>query len=210
MRYKSSLGRKQRKALYNLPWHQRRKKMGTHLDGKLIEKYHTRSIAVRKGDTVRVLRGDADIVGLEAKVVVIDIKGMKIVVEGVTLPKADGKQKQRWIDPSNVIITKLDLSDPLRRRRIEKRGRLVEGELKEEAAAPEPKDAKEEKGKEEDASEEKTEYLTETKEDGGTGAEDDDADEDEDNEDKDDDKSRDKDSNVTVDDIRDDEESDSK
>jgi len=134
----SSLGRKQRKALYNLPWHQRRKHLGVHLDGKLIEKYHVRSISVRKGDTVKVLRGkhgETGVVGLEAKVARVDIKDMKIIVEGGTISKADGKQKEREIDPSNVLLTKLDLSDPKRRRRIERKGKLAEGELKEEAEA---------------------------------------------------------------------------
>lgn len=135
MKVQSSLGRKQRKAHFNQPWHERRKKMGAHLDTKLMEKYHIRSLPVRKGDTVKILRGDADVLGHEAKVAKIDITHMRIVVEGITAQTAKGKAKERWVNPSNVMIIKLDLTDPLRRKRIEKRGKLAEGALKAEADA---------------------------------------------------------------------------
>lgn len=135
----SSLSRKQRKTLYNLPWHQRRKKVSVHLETKLMEKYNVRSLQVRKGDTIKILRGDADVLGHEAKVALVDINRMKVIVEGITTSKADGKQKQRFIDPSNLLLIKLDLSDPKRRRRIEKKGKLAEGAVKEEEEKKEEK-----------------------------------------------------------------------
>jgi large subunit ribosomal protein L24 len=191
MMVESSLGRKQRKALYNLPWHQRRKRLSVHLDNKLIEKYHIRAIPVRKGDTVKVMRGkhgQTGVVGLEAKVAKVNVKGMKIVVEGATISKADGKQKEREIDPSNVLLTKLDLSDPKRRRRIEKKGKLADGALKEEAAAAiaaADAEKKKEEGKKEVKKEEKGEGETSDTPgaegkpgSGGEGADDDTADDD--------------------------------
>jgi len=44
---------------------------------------------------------------------------MLIEVDGVVLTKSDGKQVARRIHPSNVVITKLDLSDPKRKEKLE-------------------------------------------------------------------------------------------
>jgi large subunit ribosomal protein L24 len=99
--------------------------MSAHLEPKLIEKYNIRSLPVRKGDTIKIVRGDKKIKGFEGKVIEVDLKSCKIAIEGVTSVKADRKEVQRYIHPSNVIITKLDLSDPLRRKRIEKKGKLT-------------------------------------------------------------------------------------
>ena len=147
----SSLGRKQRKTLYNLTWQKRRKKLSVHLESKLIEKYNVRSLPAKKGDTVKVIRGDADILGHEAKVALVHVKNMKIIVEGITRSKADGKQKQRYIDPSNLLLIKLDLSDPKRRRRIEKKGKLAEGAVKDEEEKKALEAAKEDEKKEAEA-----------------------------------------------------------
>ncbi|MCK4366895.1 MAG: 60S ribosomal protein L26, partial [Thermoplasmata archaeon] len=43
-------------------------------------------------------------------------------IEGLTRKKADGTQIGKKIHPSNLIITKLDLSDPMRRERFEALG----------------------------------------------------------------------------------------
>ena len=119
MRTVSSSPRKQRKRMYTMPIHARRKRLSAHLAGDLIEKYNTRSFPVRTGDVVKILRGSMR--GHVGKVVDVDTKKMKIHVEGATITKTDGTQLPMKIDPSNVIITKLDLSDPLRKKRIEKR-----------------------------------------------------------------------------------------
>lgn len=132
---RSSLSRKQRKAFFNAPVHKRNRMMVSRLDIKLIEKYNhnIKSIHPRKGDTVRIIRGDKDIRKHEGKIVDVDTKARKITVEGVTIPKADHKQKPFPIDPSNTIIIKLDLSDPLRRKWIEKRAKVpVKEEIEEE------------------------------------------------------------------------------
>lgn len=152
---RSSSSRKQRRALFNAPLHRRSKMMVTRLDIKLIEKYNhnIKSIHPRKGDTVRIIRGDKDIRKHEGKIAEIDTKARKLVVEGITIPKADGKQKPFPIDPSNAIITKLDLSDPLRRKWIEKRAKVtVKEEIEEER---EKKEAKEEEKEEELSDEDK-------------------------------------------------------
>jgi large subunit ribosomal protein L24 len=116
---KTNKARKQRKRMYNAPQHLKRKQIASHLSSSLIEKYNVRAVPVKKGDTVRIMRGDEGIKGFEGKVAAVDTKAMKVMIEGVTMAKADGSEVSRKIHPSNVVITKLDLSDPWRRRKIE-------------------------------------------------------------------------------------------
>lgn len=79
-----------------------------------------RSLPVRKGDTVKILRGGEGIRGTEAKVASVNLGKIKLTIENITMPKADGTQKAIMIDPSNCIITKLDLSDPIRKNKLTK------------------------------------------------------------------------------------------
>ncbi|MDD5502081.1 MAG: 50S ribosomal protein L24 [Candidatus Thermoplasmatota archaeon] len=108
--------RKQRKARANAPLHERRKAIASHLSKELREKYNRRAITVRKGDTVKVIRGSFK--GHTDKVSDVDTKAYKIYIEGLTLSKSDGKKVARPVDPSNVILTKLDLSDKYRREKL--------------------------------------------------------------------------------------------
>ena len=115
----STKARKQRKARANAPLHIKRRMVAAHLDSGLMREYNVRSLTVRKGDTVKVLRGGEGIKGIESKVVKVDMGECKIIIENVTVAKADGTLKQRAIDPSNVVITKLDLSDPWRKEKLD-------------------------------------------------------------------------------------------
>jgi large subunit ribosomal protein L24 len=115
----SHKARKQRKAKVVAPLHKRRRMVAAHLDSSLMREYNVRSLPVRKGDTVKVVRGASEIKGAENKVASIDLKNYKIIVENITIPKADGTQTQRPVDPSDVVITKLDLSDSWRKRKLE-------------------------------------------------------------------------------------------
>jgi large subunit ribosomal protein L24 len=112
----STQPRKERKTLHNLPVHENRAKIAAHLDEPLLLKYNTRSVTLRKGDTVRVLRGEY--AGTSGKIVEINARQRKVTVDGVTVTKADASQKPRPLDPSNLLITKLNLEDPLRREKL--------------------------------------------------------------------------------------------
>jgi len=125
----SYLPRKQRKMLYNAPKHRRQKMMKAHLSDELYGKYGVRSLTLRKGDIVKVMRGKFK--GHEGKVVKVNLKNMRVAVEGVTVRKVDNTAVQYWIHPSNLMLIKLDLSDPKRKEKIyrlaeEKRGISVE------------------------------------------------------------------------------------
>lgn len=113
----STQPRKERKRQFNLPHHQRKRRLTAHLAEDLLMKYDRRSFPVREGDTVKILRGDFR--GDSGKVLSVDTVKGKITVEGATLKKSDQSEVAKPIDASNVIITKLDLSDPRRQARIE-------------------------------------------------------------------------------------------
>ncbi len=116
----SKHARKQRKAHYNAPIHKRRKLVASHLSDALSKQYNRRSALVVEGDTVKVVRGDEVVKGVEGKVTKVNTKNGRLVIEGITMPKADNTQKARPIHASNVVITKLDLADPLRKANLEK------------------------------------------------------------------------------------------
>lgn len=117
---KSKKPRKQRGRVHKASLHRRRRMIAAHLSSKYLEdakRYYPRSAIVRKGDTVKVVRGSFG--GHIGKVESVDTRSMRITVDGATISKADGTQIAAKIHPSNVIITKLDLSDPVRKKKFE-------------------------------------------------------------------------------------------
>ncbi|MEZ0290461.1 MAG: 50S ribosomal protein L24 [Sulfolobales archaeon] len=115
----SSQPRKVRKRLFNAPLHQRWKLLTAKLSEDLQREYGVKRLPVRTGDTVRILRGDWK--EHEGKVVNVDLKRVRIHVEGVTLKKADGTPVFYPIHPSKVMIVKLGEIDEVRRKIIERR-----------------------------------------------------------------------------------------
>jgi len=111
--------RKQRKALYNAPLHARRNIMSVTLSKDLREDLGKRSLAIKNGDTVQIIRGEFK--GHEGKVQSIDTKNYKITVEGATLSKPDGNAVFFPIHPSNLMIVDADLKDERRSRIIERK-----------------------------------------------------------------------------------------
>ncbi len=115
---RSKQPRKQRRSQYNLPYHQRRKYLAAHLEGSLIEKYDVRAVSLIKGDVVRVMRGEFR--GHEGRVVSVDSKHHRVAVDKATIAKADGTQIAKPMEPSNLLIVKLNLEDPWRRHNLER------------------------------------------------------------------------------------------
>lgn len=114
----SSKPRKQRKLLYNFPLHKRHGLLAATLSPELRAKYNIRSFPVRKGDTIRILRGDYT--GVEGKITKVDTQRYRIFIEGVTKEKSDGTAVQVPINPSKITLTKLNLDDKWRKSAIEK------------------------------------------------------------------------------------------
>ena len=95
--------------------------MRAPLSKGLQTQYGIRTIAVRKGDTVLVSRGDYE--GHEGKVAKLAYDRKMITVEGVNTTKLDGKTKPVFISPTKVKVTKIDLSDKMRKKSIERKGK---------------------------------------------------------------------------------------
>merc|ERR1712159_381304 len=103
----SSSRRKSRKAHFTAPSSVRRKIMSAHLNKELSQKYHVKSMPIRKDDEVIVVRGSNR--GREGKVIQVYRKKYVIHIERVTREKSNGSTANVGIHPSNVMITKLKL-----------------------------------------------------------------------------------------------------
>ncbi|MFX1518413.1 MAG: 50S ribosomal protein L24 [Promethearchaeota archaeon] len=119
MRVKSKLPRKQRKALFKAPLHHRQKLISSHLSIELREELGIRSLPVRKGDTVIIMRGALR--DVEGKVTEVNLKKLQVFVDGATRDKADGTTVNIPIHPSNLMIIKLDLKDKQRKAILERK-----------------------------------------------------------------------------------------
>ncbi|MCL5876732.1 MAG: 50S ribosomal protein L24 [Candidatus Bathyarchaeota archaeon] len=98
---------KQRKMLFNAPAHKRHKMMAAPLSSELTAQKGAKTLPVRKGDTVRILRGDNK--GFEGKVSRVDLKAYRIYMEGLTREKVDGTNIFLAVHPSKVQIRSLNL-----------------------------------------------------------------------------------------------------
>ncbi len=114
--------RKQRKYIANAPAHLKHKLMGSTLDKSLREKLSRRSIEVRKGDEVKIMRGKFS--KKQGKVILADVKNSRIQVDGINRTKKDGEKIPVWFHPSKVKIIKLDDSDK-RRLKTKKEAKVV-------------------------------------------------------------------------------------
>lgn len=111
--------RKQRRFLYNMPLHLRHKLLTAPLSPELRKELGIRNLPVKKGDVVRIMRGDWK--GHEGKIVEVDLRRVRIHIEGVTIKRADGTPVYYPIHPSKVMIIKLGEVDKVRKKIIERR-----------------------------------------------------------------------------------------
>ena len=118
----SSQRRKSRKAYFTAPSSIRRKLMSAQLSKELATKYATRSIPVRNGDTVKVVRGPNK--GREGKVTEVYRRRWCIHVEKLVKEKMNGQQAKIPIHPSNCSITNLRL-DKDRKALLDRKKRAV-------------------------------------------------------------------------------------
>ncbi len=128
---------KQRKNAANAPLHTQRKRLRARcLDPNYS---NIRNVTIRVGDEVEVHRGDfgnpnslkgekgkrhgeaRGKSGLRAAVAGIDTGSGHIFVEGLTHSKADGKEEGIPIHSSNVVVVKIDDSDPIRLKKLQSR-----------------------------------------------------------------------------------------
>ena len=111
--------KKQRKYIFNAPLHIKHKFLAANLSDELRKKYNKRNIPVRKGDKVKILRGQfKSIIG---KIEKVFLKKTKVYVENAQLQKKDGSKAYYPIHPSNLMITELNLEDKERKKALDRK-----------------------------------------------------------------------------------------
>ncbi len=116
----SSKPGKMRKRQMACSKHLKARLLGARLSGQLSTQYGTRSLHVRKGDRVRVMRGDY--AGHEDDVTEVDPQRGFVYIKDVTQEKADGTKSFVPVRASNLQIIKLALDDEKRQKILQRRG----------------------------------------------------------------------------------------
>ncbi len=107
-----SSARKSKKAFIEMPLHKRVKAIAAPVAKKMESEYGKRAISIRKGDTVKIVRGSFK--GKEGKVIEVILSKLKIIVDSAKRKKSDGTEFNVAIDPSKVVIVDLNKSDSKR------------------------------------------------------------------------------------------------
>ena len=95
------------------------KASSVHLSRELRSKYGFRSLPIRAGDRVLIIRGDYK--GVEGDVSRVDRAKGRVYVSGVYRENARGEQRLIPIPLSSVILVKIEDKDEWRRRLIERK-----------------------------------------------------------------------------------------
>ena len=107
-----SNARKSRKAFIEMPLHKRVKSIAAPIAKKLENEQGKKAISIRKGDTVKIVRGSFK--GKEGKVIEVILSKLKIIIDSAKRKKSDGTEFNLAIDPSNVVIIDFNKSDSKR------------------------------------------------------------------------------------------------
>jgi large subunit ribosomal protein L24 len=97
---------KQRKYLAKLPIHLRKKLVSVNLSKELRKKYGKRNLPVKKGYLISVMRGKFK--KKQGRVQSVDLKKLRIIVEGIQIKKQDGSKASFPLRASNLQIIKAE------------------------------------------------------------------------------------------------------
>jgi large subunit ribosomal protein L24 len=118
--WKSSIKpRKQRKYRFNAPLHVKQKFMRVHLSKDLKGKYEKRNALIRKGDKIKMVRGQFKT--RTGEINMVSLRRGKVYVEGINNVKKDGSTSMVALQPSNMVITSLNLEDKKRKVTLERK-----------------------------------------------------------------------------------------
>ena len=115
----STQPRKQRKYRFNAPLHIKQKFMRAHLSKELRKKYSKRNFSLRKGDNVKIMRGQFR--NKHGKIERVNLKGTFVYITGIEVAKRDGTKTLFPIHPSNLMITELNMDDKIRQQMLERK-----------------------------------------------------------------------------------------
>lgn len=111
--------RKQRNYRLNSPLHIKQKFTHVHLSKDLRRKFGKRSISLRKGDKVKVMKGKFH--KYEGKVEKVDLRRSRVFIAGIEAAKKDGTKKMIALHPSNLMITDINTDDKFRQKLLERK-----------------------------------------------------------------------------------------
>ena len=114
----SKAPKKQRKQVHIAPVHANKNRLKCRLDEFLQEEYGLRSLVVKKGDLVKIMRGQFR--DTEGKVTGVDYADTCVFLDNATVTKSDGKETDIPVHPSNLMLVKLEL-DEERKKIIDKK-----------------------------------------------------------------------------------------
>ncbi|HIH10217.1 MAG TPA: 50S ribosomal protein L24 [Candidatus Diapherotrites archaeon] len=114
MAMESAKPRRQRKWSYSKSLHVSYKDFSVHLSKELAKQLGRRSLEARQGDTVKVMRGNENLVGKQGKVSAIMRPKRMLLVEGITGRKMTGTDRQIPLRPSNLLLVAIDEKDERR------------------------------------------------------------------------------------------------
>ncbi|MCX6798748.1 MAG: 50S ribosomal protein L24 [Candidatus Diapherotrites archaeon] len=112
----SSKPKKQRRFHSAKPLHLQQHALAGHLSKQLRQQLGTRSIPVRKGDTVKVMRGNKK--GTEGKVSAVSYRKGLVFIDKLVRKKVDGSEVPLPVSASNLLVVDLERSDAKRLKRI--------------------------------------------------------------------------------------------
>ncbi len=116
--WKSSIqSRKQRKYISFAALHTKHKFLSAPLSKILRDKYDKRSIPIRKGDEVLVMRGNFR--KKKGKITSVDLRNALVTLEGIQRTKKDGSKVNVYFRPSALQIQTLILEDGKRNKNID-------------------------------------------------------------------------------------------
>ena len=100
----------ERKKFHYEKLHRKKNRLHVHLSKELRGKVKQkrRSLLVRKGDTVRIMRGPEK--GKEAKVGGVDVNRRVVFLEGIAAKNARGREVPMPLQPSNLLLLSLEPS----------------------------------------------------------------------------------------------------
>lgn len=90
--------------------------MSAHLSQELKSKYERRSLPLRVGDTVKILRGEYR--GIQGRVKGVSRSKQFVYIDGLTRKRADGRVVDIPVHVSNLVIIALNLDDKFRKEKL--------------------------------------------------------------------------------------------
>lgn len=109
-----------KKLIKRMNWQERNKQLHAMVSDELKQRYGISSARIRKGDTVKIMRGDFK--GVQGKVIMIYPTQARIAIEGVVRKKVNGQEVPVKIHASKVMITAFDTSDKSRFEEVSSNG----------------------------------------------------------------------------------------